>query len=292
MKKIKACPVCHSEKLANYLSTRDYFLTQEPFSLSKCADCGLVFTNPRPEDVDLAFYYNSPNYLSHHAGGFSITRWIYQFLRKRNIRRKYRLIQSFIPNGKILDVGCGTGEVLDFFKRAGWEVQGIEPNEKARLFAEKTYGLHVSDESELLNLPGESFDVISLWHVLEHVPNLDQRLSVLKKLLKPNGFLVIALPNLASWDAKYYGKFWAALDVPRHLYHFTPDSFQKLALRHGCKVIKQLPMKLDAYYVSLLSEKYSGHCCYYLRAFVLGYRSNQKARHNLQYSSMIYILKK
>jgi len=292
MKKIKECPVCHSVKFTNYLYTQDYFLSKEPFTLSQCEHCGLVFTNPRPEDVDLASYYNSPNYLSHHAAGFSVLRWIYQFLRKRNIRWKYRLLHSFIPKGKILDVGCGTGEVLNFFKHKGWEVRGIEPNEKARLFATEVYDIPVADEPGLLNLPAESFDVISLWHVLEHVPDLNRRMTDLKKLLKPDGLLLIALPNLASMDAKYYGKYWAALDVPRHLYHFSPDSFLELAIRHGYKLMNKIPMKLDAYYISLLSERYRRRCCTYLRAFIVGYHSNRNARRDLQYSSMIYILKK
>ncbi len=292
MENIKKCPVCNSRSFKKIITTRDFFLTQKTFYLTKCENCGFVFTNPRPKADALAPYYNSEKYLSHYAKGFGLMHWIYQFFRNINIRNKFKLIQSYMSNGQLLDIGCGTGELLAYFKKQGWNVRGIEPNPHARLFATEAYKLQVDDESALSDLDSESFDVISLWHVLEHVPGLNQRMRDIYRLLKADGLVVIALPNLASWDAQYYGKYWAALDVPRHLYHFTPDTFQKLALHHGLKLVKQFPMKLDAYYVSLLSEKYQNRCCKFLSAWFHGYLSNLKAKRSLQYSSMIYVLKK
>jgi len=292
MEKIIECPVCGSNLLTDHFSTKDYFLTQENFSLSLCKECGFVLTNPRPSAEELPKYYNSENYLSHHAKGFSPTRWVYQFLRQINIHHKYSLVKSFIRQGSLLDVGCGTGELLNYFRKKGWEVQGVEPNPQARLFGKQSYNLSVEDERMLQSYPPSSFDVISLWHVLEHVPDLNQRIVDLKKLLKPNGLLFIALPNLTSPDAQYYGSIWAGLDVPRHLYHFTPNTVLRLASQHSLSLIKSFPMKMDAYYVSLLSEQYKGSCCAFLRASIRGKLSNSQARKSNQYSSMIYVLRK
>jgi len=292
MKKLNECPVCGSKSISQYLTTHDYFLTQETFSLCKCSSCGFVFTNPRPEIDKLGVYYDSEKYLSHHAKSMSPLAVAYGILRKVNIRYKYNLISKFVTRGSLLDIGCGTGELLHYFNNNAWKTMGIEPNESARNFGKTAYKLEVVDEVELNNLPEKNFDVVSMWHVLEHVPLLNQRLNEAKRLLSDNGILVIALPNIASWDAQYYGRYWAALDVPRHLYHFTPQSFKTLAKYHGLNIIHKFPMKMDAFYVSLLSERYRNSGFTFLKAFGNGIKSNKRAKRTGDYSSIIYFLKK
>ncbi|MCF6169719.1 MAG: class I SAM-dependent methyltransferase [Bacteroidales bacterium] len=291
MKKIEDCPVCGKNEFSPFLETRDYFLTQEVFSLVQCKHCSFVFTNPRPLDNKLHAYYNSPDYLSHTVDSFSFTGAIYKRLRNANIRNKFKLVNSFKQGKKLLDIGCGTGELLSYFKNKGWEVKGIEPNKSARSFAQKSHHLDVIDETGLDKLEPESFDVISMWHVLEHVPDLNGRMMQLNKLLNKEGRIVIALPNLGSPDARKYGAFWAGLDVPRHLYHFTQSTLQLLLKKHEMELVGSFPLKFDAYYVSLLSEKYLKRKVPYFPAFVNGLRSNFNAKKNNNYSSMIFVIK-
>ncbi len=290
MKTATSCPVCDSKNIFKTSDVKDYFLTQESFSLWKCKDCNLVFTNPRPEDDDLGRYYESPDYLSHNTGASGFTGRLYKFLREKNIKRKFNIINRLIRTGTILDIGCGTGELLNYFQNNNWRCQGIEPNVKARNFAKAQYDLKVEEESAIKNFTPESFDIITMWHVLEHVPDVNRRMQQTKHLLKKQGYLIIALPNPVSWDALFYKKYWAGLDVPRHLYHFSPDAFKRLANKHNLQIISSLPLKLDAFYVSLLSERYKKNNLATAEAFFNGIRSNIKASKNGNYSSIIYIL--
>ncbi len=290
MKTATSCPVCDSKKIFKKLDVKDYFLTQEKFSLWECKDCNLVFTNPRPENEDLGRYYESPDYLSHNTTDNGSMGKLYKFLREKNIKRKYNIINKLIPTGTILDIGCGTGELLSYFQKNNWHCRGIEPNVKARNFAKVQYDLKVEEESFIKNFSPESFDIISMWHVLEHVPDVNKRMQEAKYLLKKQGYLIVALPNPISWDATFYKNYWAGLDVPRHLYHFSPDAFRNLATKHNLHIINMLPLKLDAFYVSLLSERYKKNNLATANAFFNGIRSNIKALNNGNYSSIIYIL--
>jgi SAM-dependent methyltransferase len=287
---IKSCPVCGASEFSNFMDTSDYFLTKESFSLTKCDACGFVFTNPIPDLNDLSFYYDSPDYLSHKVDAFSLKGFLYDRIRGFNIRKKYSMVSKFSDVGKILDIGQGTGELLAYFSKKGWEVTGIEPNESARQFAKEKYNLPVFDEDELDRLPASSFNAITLWHVIEHVPDLKGRMQQIRKLLKQSGHLFIAVPMLDSPDARKYGKYWAALDVPRHLYHFTQSSMAELLSQNGFKLINSVPMKFDAFYVSLLSEQYKGNKLPYVSAFLNGVASNRKARKSSNYSSMIFVV--
>ncbi|MFP4471218.1 MAG: class I SAM-dependent methyltransferase [Bacteroidales bacterium] len=272
---------------------RDHFLSGEDFGIFTCPGCELQFTNPRPEPENLARYYQSDEYLSHTAAKKGLVSGIYKFVRNISLRKKYSLISKYKPSGSILDVGCGTGEFLNFMKQHRWETTGIEPTEEARNFASEQYGLNVLPEEKIDELPASGFDVITLWHVLEHVPDLNGRMVQLKRLLKDDGLMVFALPNPGSWDAAYYGSYWAAWDVPRHLYHFNKTSFTKLLEKHLLKLISVHPMKFDSFYVSLLSEKYKSGRQNFLRASISGLKSNISANRNQNnYSSLIYLVKK
>jgi len=289
-KEISKCPICSNSNFTIYMRTKDYFFTQEEFTLSKCTNCNFVFTNPIP--INLGKYYETPDYLSHNTGDNGIMGKLYSKLRKINIKRKFKLVNNYNPSGKILDIGCGTGELLQYFKQKNWSVSGIEPNTTARNFAKKNHKIEIWEEEMLETFSANSFDVISMWHVLEHVPDLHKRLSQIEKLLKKDGTIFIALPNLDSPDSKKYKKYWSAIDVPRHLYHFTKNTFEELISKHNMSLIHAEPMKFDSYYVSMLSEKYKKNSLYLPTAFINGFTSNFKASKKNNYSSMIYVVKK
>lgn len=290
MKEINKCKICDGSDFKLFLKTQDYFYTREEFSLSKCNNCGFVFTNPIPEN--LGRYYDTEEYLSHDTANVNIISKIYGFIRNLNISRKYNIVSSYVPRGTILDIGCGTGELLAFFKKKGWKTKGVEPNQKARHTAISNNNVDVIGEDEINQIDPESQDVVSMWHVLEHIEELNTRIEQVKGLTSKNGLMIFALPNLNSPDSKKYGKHWAGLDVPRHLYHFTEDSFSRLMDKHNLRLIKSIPMKFDAYYVSMLSEKYLKNSFGIIRAIFSGFSSNTKAKKNNNYSSMIFVVKK
>ncbi len=291
MEELKQCPVCGSQKSDPFLSTKDFFLSGEEFVISKCGNCGFRFTNPRPEANELGRYYQSTDYISHSDTRKGLFASVYQLVRKYTLSRKYALISNYHQNGKILDIGCATGQFLHYMESRGWETAGIEPDEKTRNRAITEFTLNVFPEEQLDVFEKSSFDVISMWHVLEHVSALDQRMDQLKRLLKPDGTLVIALPNCNAYDARKYGKFWAGYDVPRHLYHFTRSDVEFLFGKYGFKMIRVLPMRFDAFYVSLLSEKYKTGKMRWLPALWNGFWSNAKAGQKNGFSSHIYLLK-
>lgn len=293
MEELFKCPVCESNSLSITLTAKDYFFTQETFQIMKCNSCEFLFTNPRPNSTELNRYYQTDEYLSHATTKKTIISVIYSFLRSVSIKRKYSLISKIKLKGKILDIGCGTGEVLNYFNQKGWETLGIEPAETPRNFAVTNYGLSVFDESHLNNLQSASFDIITMWHVLEHVSELNERISQVKRILKNDGTLFIAVPNSKSWDAGHYKNFWAAWDLPRHLYHFSTISMTNLMTKHSLSIEKIHPMKFDSYYVSMLSEKYQSGKTNYIKSVLTGFRSNHSAKHHsCNYSSLIFQVKK
>lgn len=289
---IKNCPICGSKKLEKSFQTKDFFLTQEEFNICRCKKCDFSFTNPRPTADHLSPYYNSDKYISHSNSKKGLLGFLYQRVRKYTLGKKYRLISGLSQGSRILDIGCATGQLLHEFKARGWSCVGIEPDPIVRGMAEKDYNLKVLDEEGLAELEEASFDVISMFHVLEHVSDLDQRMKDLKRLIKANGNLFIALPNFESWDSKHYKEYWAGLDVPRHLYHFKKDNVKRLFEKYNFKIVKILPMKFDSYYVSLLSEKYKRNPLYYPAAFFKGWYSNFRARKaEPNHSSLLYVIK-
>jgi SAM-dependent methyltransferase len=293
MENVEACPICKSKERSHYLDCKDYTVSRETFSIVSCSACGFKYTNPRPADEELGAYYQSEDYVSHSNTSKGLINFLYQKVRKHTINQKLKQINSICKKGTLLDVGCGTGEFLNCCKGDGWQVQGIEPSQMAREFATSTYSLLVEGEDAIASIADHAFDVITLWHVLEHVPHLEQRVIDLKRLLKPEGVLLIAVPNHTSKDAQHYKQFWAAYDLPRHLYHFAPSDISLLFSNHGFKPGAILPMKWDPFYVSLLSEKYKTGKPRLISAFWQGIKSNlSAARRNNTYSSQIYILRK
>lgn len=271
------------------LDLKDYFLTEEEFELFQDSDTGLLYTVPQPLD-SLGKYYESENYISHTDSKKTIFERFYQIAKSINLNNKLNLINEVSKGKKILDYGCGVGDYLEFMQKNGYDVLGMEPNEAARKIAQTKIGQSKVISKELKNI-NEKFDVITLWHVLEHIPNLNEIIGELKNHLTYNGVLIIAVPNHQSYDAKYYGKYWAAYDVPRHLWHFSDKSMSNLLSHFGMKIEKISPMKLDAFYVSLLSEKYKGNKFGYFNAIKVALKSNYLAKNNGQYSSLIYTIR-
>lgn len=271
-----------------YLETKDYTLTGESFQLLHDPVLDMLVTKPQPED--LGKYYDSEDYISHTDSKKSLVDKIYQTVKGYNLKSKLSLIESYSSKEKtLLDVGAGTGDFLAVARRHGWEIFGVEPNVLAKLKAsEKDIELFINLDA----LPQKKFDVITLWHVLEHLPNLDEQISKLVGLLSDSGTLIVAVPNFKSYDAGYYKQFWAAFDVPRHLWHFSRNSVQRIFEKHGMKVVKVKPMIFDAFYVSLLSEKYKTGRQNFVRAIWSGFKSNLFAFRSKEYSSLIYIIKR
>ncbi|CAL2107854.1 Methyltransferase domain-containing protein [Tenacibaculum sp. 190524A02b] len=271
----------------NYLVSKDYTVSNETFDIIYNKEYDLLITSPAPDNLDK--YYISESYISHTDSNKGLFNKTYQIIKKYALNKKLKLINNQLTTDKsILDIGAGTGDFLNVCKLSGWKVTGIEPSFQARNLAnEKGITLHENIE----NIKNKKFDVITLWHVLEHIPNLEEQIKIFKNHLNKNGTLIIAVPNYKSYDAKYYGKHWAAFDVPRHLWHFSTNSIKKIFNEINMDVVKTLPMKFDSYYVSLLSEKYKTGKMNPLKAFQIGFISNLKAKKENNYSSLIYLLK-
>lgn len=272
----------------HFLNVKDHSVSKETFELLHDKDLDMLITHPQPSLDKLPSYYESVDYISHTDGNKSFLEKMYQFVKSIALKNKLNLINSESQRGKILDIGAGVGDFLSVAKKDGWEIIGVEPSEKAKAIAKNKGVTFVESINDLEN---NSFDVITMWHVLEHVPDLENQIKELKRLIKPSGTIFIAVPNFNSFDAKYYGSFWAAYDVPIHLWHFSKTAIKKLFAKENLELQKVLPMKFDSFYVSLLSEKYKTGKMNFITAFLIGLRSNWAGRQNMEYSSHIYVLK-
>ncbi len=290
MQQITHCPLCNSIQFATFLVCKDHLLSNKEFTITECENCYFRFTNPRPPDDQLQNFYKSQNYISHSNIRKGFTNRLYHLVRNYTIRKKFSIVKKYASSTTLLDIGCGTGELLSYFKTKGWQAYGLEPDKNARDFAINNYNLNVIDFPELPQLQPSFFNVITMWHVLEHISNLNDFISMISNLLKENGTLIVAVPNSGSWDASHYKSFWAAYDVPRHLYHFTTETIIKLMKNHHFFLEKIIPMRFDSYYISLLSEKNKTGQTNYLSGFFHGILSNFSARiNNKNYSSLIYV---
>ncbi|MGA0560783.1 methyltransferase domain-containing protein [Larkinella sp. VNQ87] len=284
------CPVCGNRAFSNWLTCTDFLVSREDFTIQSCSKCGFKATNPRPAEAEIGHYYQSDEYISHSDTRQGIVSQLYHTVRSITLRQKVKLITSLSPSkGSLLDIGCGSGYFLSASRNAGWEVMGTEPDINARQQAEERTktglkkSIHEIADEQL-------FDVITLWHVLEHIHDLTESLDWIGAHTRPKGHLLVAVPNYHSWDARHYKSLWAAYDVPRHLYHFSSDSMKALLKRYGFEVIQQRPMPFDAFYVNMLSTKNRDGKPAYLESFWNGIRSNWAAYQNGgNYSSLIYI---
>lgn len=292
MNTIQNCPVCNKTKFHDFLHCADNTGSTETFQIVKCNHCNFTFTNPIPPENEIGKYYQSDEYISHSNTKKGLISSLYQTVRNYTLDKKISLLKRLGADQTLLDIGCGTGEFLDRAQKANYQVTGIEPSTTAAQQAKENYSLNVFHESHLNQLQDSSFDYITMWHVLEHVYHLNERIATLKRLIKPKGFIIIAVPNLESYDAKKYKQYWAAYDVPRHLYHFSPQSMENLMEKHNLKIQEVLPMKFDSFYVSMLSEKYKTGKVNLISAFLTGLKSNRVGINDKTYSSQIYIIKK
>ena len=297
MTQVQQCPICEGNILSPFLNCKDYTVSHETFTIQECSHCKFLLTSPVPGPSELPEYYKSDTYISHSPKATTWIDRIYLTARGFTLKWKLQLIQNYLTHSdsnNLLDYGCGTGEFLKSCKSAGFQVQGIEPSEKGR--NQSMLATSQSIYGTISELPADNFQVITLWHVLEHITDLNQTLSQLNKKLTHTGTIFIAVPNHNSWDATHYQNHWGAYDVPRHLWHFSQADMQSLLAKHSLKIIDKIPMKLDAFYVSLLSEKYrnNGKLNFsgLFSAFYNGIKSNLLARKNLEYSSLIYVVRK
>ncbi len=288
------CPVCNSTTINPLLTVKDFSVSKEDFAVWQCSACSLRFTQDVPDEASIGSYYASQDYISHSNTDKGLLNKLYQWVRRFTLEQKASLISSQTkPKGNILDVGAGIGAFLSVMKKKGWNVKGIEPDKVARANAEKLFHLKLSPSSELHSLPANSYDAITLWHVLEHVHDLHDYVKQLKNLLSANGKIFIAVPNYTSADAAAHQNYWAAYDVPRHLYHFTPKAIEKLMALHGLKLVAKKPMWFDAFYISLLSSKYHNGRTSWAGAGWNGIKSNLVAMTDKdKCSSLIYIVEK
>lgn len=296
MKKVhlEACPVCMGHAFDEFLKCTDHYASGEAYSLMRCNGCGFIFTQDFPDESEIGRYYETPDYVSHSDTREGLMNKIYHGVRRYMLNQKGNMAEAVTggKKGRILDIGCGTGYFLDTMARRGWQTLGVEKSPLASQAARDHFGLEI--KNDLKEVDGVNrFEVISLWHVMEHLQQLPDVFARLRELLTAEGRLIVALPNSGSYDAEYYGAMWGAYDVPRHLWHFSPETFSTLARREGFVIEKFAPMPFDAFYVSMLSEKYSGHKAAFLRGM---YRGSIALLHSLRNprksSSIIYVLRR
>lgn len=286
-----ACPVCGAGNIHKVLTARDYTVSGESFDIYHCGHCSGRSTQHVPGPAEIGRYYQSQDYISHSETRKGLINRLYHSVRKITMRSKQNWVKAAtgLKQGTLLDIGCGTGAFLHYMKQLGWQVTGLEPDDIARKNAKTLYNIEPLPSTELFSLPPQQFDAITMWHVLEHVHSLHDYLEQIRTLLKPEGSLLIAVPNYTSPDAEHYQSFWAAYDVPRHLYHFSPSSMEVLLKQHKIRIVRKHPMVFDGFYVSLLSEKYKTGGNGLFKGFWNGFVSYRKGLKNVdRCSSVVY----
>ena len=295
---LSTCPVCDSKQFDAFLEVKDHSVSHGTFNIVKCKKCNLLFTNPRPCEESIGFFYDSSAYISHHDNDGSTMSKIYNGVRKLAVKGKLDLIKKYDQEAEkeILDIGCGTGFFLKSCAEKNWHIIGTEPDHDARLQAEKRSGVKIYPSIFNPEIEKKIFTSITMWHVLEHIHRLEETMLWLYQHLAPKGILYIAVPNPQSYDSKAFGEYWAAYDVPRHLYHFTKETMEKLLHRYNFAIVDLKCMPFDSYYVSLLSNRYKNKSSRPINSLITGTISNIKGfgnnTHNANTSSIIYIIHK
>ena len=299
MNENEICPVCQGTFFDTVIHCNDHAVSHETFSLKQCASCKFLLTYPRPPAADVPRYYDSPAYISHVGRATTLLDLAYQAVRGFTLKWKLSLIKKKLPHDgekSILDYGCGTGEFLRIAKLGGWKITGIEPSSSARKNASKNISANIKASIDDIEGIQPQFNIITLWHVLEHVENLNETIERLKGMLTTNGAIFVAVPNHRSWDSSHYKEFWAGYDVPRHLWHFDKKSIALIANNHGLKIAEIIPMRLDAFYICILSERYmspnTSSIGRLFKAITNGLQSSINASQTTEHSSLIYVLTK
>jgi len=293
---IDSCPVCSGTKLNKSIKCEDYLVTHEIFEIYNCSECNFSFTQDFPSENVIGKYYEASQYISHTDTKEGIINKLYHYARKVSLNSKIQLIKKHSVNkqdNSLLDIGCGTGHFLHTIQKEGWNVSGIEKSKSVREHTRKNFSLNVQDTNCINRINDKSKDVITLWHVLEHIESLNETMSQINRILKKNGTLFIALPNKQSADASFYKENWAAYDVPRHLWHFSPPDFEKFATKHKFKLVETKKMLFDPFYISMLSEKNKGSFLPSIKGLIRGgYFLIKSLTNKTKGSSIIYVLKK
>ena len=295
MRKIDKCPLCGGNHFEEVMTCTDHYASGESFQICRCKDCGFQFTHPVPVEAEIGRYYETPDYISHSDTHKGLMNRVYHWVRRVMLARKARLVKhnSRLSQGSLLDIGTGTGYFPHFMQERGWHVSAIEKSPQARQFAKEHFELDVAAPEALNEFADKSFDVITLWHVMEHLEHLNETWETLKRILKDQGILIIAVPNPTSFDAEKYKEMWGAYDVPRHLWHFSPSVMQQFGAKHDFILCERHPMPFDAFYVSMLSEKYRKSAFPFIKGLITGAEAwivslAKKDRS----SSMIYVFRK
>lgn len=293
--KIDTCPLCGGRQLEHALTCTDFYASGETFEVVRCVQCGFLMTQDAPVEAEIGKYYETPDYISHSNTRKGLMNSLYHVVRRIMLARKASLVKrtAKMKVGTLLDYGTGTGFFADAMKRNGWDVSAVEKSSAARAFAKERFALDVKAEDALKEYADASFDVITLWHVMEHLEDLNGMWDTFHRLLKKRGILIVAVPNPDSYDAHKYGDMWAAYDVPRHLWHFSPSVMQRFGVRHSFILEERYPMPMDAFYVSMLSEKYKGSRFSFVKGLWTGMLAWFSALGKKERSSsMIYVFRK
>lgn len=288
-----SCPVCASENLNTILLGKDFSVSKEEYSVLECKDCAFAFTQNAPDKTTIGKYYKSDDYVSHSDTNKGLFFKAYHIVRSIMLGKKAKLVEKStgLKTGKILDVGCGTGYFPNKLQSKGWDVVGIEQDESTRDYAKEKFSIDVRDTNAFDGFEKNTFDVITLWHVLEHIHDLKASVERYNKLLKPNGVLIVAVPNYQCFEATVYGKYWAGWDIPIHLWHFSINAMRTLMRKGDFEVSAIQTMPFDPFYISLLSEKYrKGNA---LRGLIIGTMAMLAGiLKKSKSSSLIYVMKK
>lgn len=269
--------------------TKDYLVTGNSFEVRLDQQTQIAYTHPQPNEEELGQYYASEEYISHGNKKRSVIERIYAIAQNIMLKQKEQwLTKHSTQNKRYLDFGCGTASLVAYLNGKNWDSYGVEPSEKARNFSAVAERLYPSIEE----LPQKEFDAIALWHVLEHLPDPAKFLKTFYDRLDQQGHLFLALPNFNSYDAKHYGNFWAAYDVPRHLRHFSARGIIQLCEENGFAFVESKGLAFDAFYVSYLSEQHQKNKFAFIKGMMVGCWSNLLALFTQEYSSKLYVFKK
>lgn len=289
------CPACGASDNTGLYKAKDHLVSGRDFMIRRCNACGMGWTTDPPSESDAGKYYVSEDYISHTDRKQTTADYLYHLARSFMLGRKKRLVTSFTGKrtGVVIDIGSGTGYFPAYMKKKGWKATGIEISEAARKYSAEKFGLEVIAPANVKALPSGTADCITLWHVLEHLYNPAEWIEEIFRILKHEGICIIALPNFSSADSEWFGNRWAALDVPRHLWHFTPGSLRLFAERNGFSCERIISLPLDLFYISMLSFRNQGSRMPLIRGLLTGtFLAVRSSFRKYRASSLVYVLSK